>query len=128
VSAGFGPRVAIDDAGTATAGWLRADGRTGLLSRHDVVFAQSTPGGSFGTPTAVGTAASSQLPLVAASNQRTVIAWNNGAHYSEVLLGNENPQVLPGNPVVRAATRLPRAPDSLTHAPYAGHDPPASHC
>jgi hypothetical protein len=139
VSAGFGPRVAVDDAGTATASWLH-EGSPATYSRHDVLFAQSTPGGSFSTPTAVGTAASTQVPLVAASNQRTVIAWDNGAHYSEVLLGNEDPQVLPGNPVPRAvgepgdvghpftAVGSPGPGGNLSHAPYVGRDPPASHC
>jgi hypothetical protein len=96
VSAGDGPRVAVDDAGTATAAWLRAG--SAANSRQDVVFAQDTPGGSFSAPTVVGTAASNRPPLVVASNQLTVVAWDDGAHYFELLLGNDNPPVLPGNP------------------------------
>jgi hypothetical protein len=85
-SDGAGPRVAVDDAGTATATWLRAGSVAN--SHQDVVYAQDTPGGSFATPTMLGEAAGNRPPLVAASNQRTVIAWDNGAQYSELLLGN----------------------------------------
>jgi hypothetical protein len=99
-SPGDGPRVALNDAGTATATWLRAG--SAANSRQDVVFAQDTPGGSFSTPTVVGEAASNRPPLLAASNQRTVIAWDDGARYLELLLGNEDPQVLPGNTVPQA--------------------------
>jgi hypothetical protein len=102
-SAGAGPHVAVDDAGTATATWLRAG--SAADSRQDVVFAQDTPGGSFSTPTVVGTAAGNRPPLVAASNQRTVIAWDDGAHYFELLLGADNPPVLPGNPPRRAVSQ-----------------------
>jgi hypothetical protein len=100
MSAGNGPRVAVDDAGTATATWLRAG--SAANSRHDVVYAQDTPGGSFSAPTVVGTAASNRPPLVVASNQLTVVAWDDGAHYFELLLGTDNPPVLPGNPFRRA--------------------------
>jgi hypothetical protein len=99
-SPGDGPHVAVDDAGTATATWLRAG--SAANSREDVVFAQDPPGGSFGAPTVVGEAASNRPPLVAASNQMTVIAWDDGAHYFELLLGTDNPPVLPGNPFRRA--------------------------
>ncbi|MCW3049176.1 MAG: hypothetical protein JWO74_3460 [Solirubrobacterales bacterium] len=97
---GDAPRVAVDDAGTATATWLSAG--SAASSRQDVVFTQGTPGGSFGTPTIVGEAAGNRPPLVAAANQMTVVAWDNGAQYSELLLGNDNPPVLPGNPFRRA--------------------------
>jgi hypothetical protein len=83
---GTGLHVAVDDAGTTTATWLRAG--SAANSHRDVVYAQNTSGGSFTTPTVVGEAASNRPPLVAASGQRTVIAWDNGAQYSELLLGN----------------------------------------
>jgi hypothetical protein len=106
-----GPRVAVDDAGAAAASWLGEEISSSGVAKYDVLFAQSTPGGSFGPPTLVGTATLHPSPLIAASNQRTVIAWDNGAQYSELLLGNEDAQVLPGNPVPRATglpSRMPR--------------------